>query len=231
MTGAANISTAAYVFIGLTEGAKIGIGVGIPLGVLVFASLCFFVFWRKQRQARAARGEEELPSVLNLAGRVYSPEDIPVPSFLGGDGQAEPDADEKPMAPLEQQPVPCKDKIKIPKRGAGRNPNTGYASIEQRLEMSEIGKIPQKTNKGNGRATDTGVFNPGNPGHGLRGNESMAHEYAGAESEGMAYGVQDDLKGQSKTCIYDSRFSKQCRAGAGSIARSHEIYNSLRSIS
>ena len=165
ITGAANITTAAFVFVGLSEGAKIGIGVGVPLGVLAFAGLIFFIFWRKERRARVARGDEEPPGILNLAGGVYSPENIPFPSFLSGDGRAEPVVDEKSTAQAEQEQALRKDKVKIPKRSAGRNPNTSYVSIEQRLEMSGIGMAPQKSKKGKEREIDTGISRPGNQGH------------------------------------------------------------------
>ena len=155
MTGAANISTAAFVFEGLSEGAKVGIGVGVPLGVLAFAGLVVLLYRRNVRRARYARGEEEPPGVLNLAGGDYSPENIPVPSFLGGDTiEAVPDEKSTPQA--DQQPARPKDKTKLPKRGTGGIPAMGYLSIEQQLEMNGVAKPPPKKKKGKERATDSG---------------------------------------------------------------------------
>lgn len=44
---------------GLSSGAKIGIGVGVPLGVLALAAIVFFLLWRRRQMRTRPMGYEQ----------------------------------------------------------------------------------------------------------------------------------------------------------------------------
>lgn len=56
---------------GLSTGAKIGLGVGIPLGVLLIAAVAFIIFWRRRRANAAAAGPAVGPEGSPSAGQAY----------------------------------------------------------------------------------------------------------------------------------------------------------------
>jgi hypothetical protein len=62
---------------GLTQAAKIGIGLGVPLGLIVLGALIFGIYWYGKRQGRkkqeepVAQTQEVLQSVPEADGRPY----------------------------------------------------------------------------------------------------------------------------------------------------------------
>ncbi|MCJ1384644.1 hypothetical protein MMC17_007762 [Xylographa soralifera] len=53
---------------GLSQSAKIGIGVGVPLGVLLLVGLAVIAVWSSWRHSRAAKRDSETPGIYHGAG-------------------------------------------------------------------------------------------------------------------------------------------------------------------
>jgi hypothetical protein len=66
----------------LSKGAIVGIGVGVPLGVLALAALAFFLWWRKRKGASTV-----VPELENLEEKSNPPlkSDHVVPEIDGRD--------------------------------------------------------------------------------------------------------------------------------------------------
>jgi hypothetical protein len=64
----------------LSTGAKIGIGIGIPLAVIAVGVMAFFLFWRRRRSKQVAQTEEE----YKVPGQIGEPTNAGVVQELQG---------------------------------------------------------------------------------------------------------------------------------------------------
>jgi len=73
---------------GLSQSAKIGIGVGVPLGVLLLVALAIIAVWSSWRHSRAAKGDTETPGTYHGGGSGgYGNPGIPLSLGAGYGGQ------------------------------------------------------------------------------------------------------------------------------------------------
>ena len=66
--GASSTGTVTDASSGLSQSAKIGIGVGVPLGVLLLVGLAVIAVWSSWRHSRAAKGDSETPGIHHGPG-------------------------------------------------------------------------------------------------------------------------------------------------------------------
>ncbi|KAK2748155.1 hypothetical protein FQN57_001280 [Myotisia sp. PD_48] len=86
---------------GLSTGAKIGIGVAVPLGALIAGAILFFIYTRRRRRAKGEDGMGSQAAALPL--KYGSPEDLEDSSHYMP-AAVELVGSQKPMSELPAQP-------------------------------------------------------------------------------------------------------------------------------